>query len=114
MATCVRCKEETSLYDNGVPFCLKCANLRDPKDQDVNAILVKALHSATTRAETASVEFNAVMGNRTLVPGGPELIAKASRELSSARKAMLDAHERLNNLLARGIVPDELTRSGSV
>ena len=36
----------------------------------------------------------------------------ASRKLNAARDAMMTAHNRLNDYLSSGIVPDDLKRSG--
>jgi len=39
-------------------------------------------------------------------------IKDASNELTLARKEMMTAHKRLNDFIERGIVPDDLERSG--
>jgi len=43
-------------------------------------------------------------------PDGTQHLSNAARELSAARKEMMDAHNRLNDFLARGIVPEDLKR----
>jgi hypothetical protein len=45
-------------------------------------------------------------------PDGVQRIKKASMELDVARKEMMKAHTRLNDFIERGIVPDDLKRSG--
>lgn len=43
---------------------------------------------------------------------GTQQIQNASRRLSAAWDRMMNAHTRLNDYLERGIVPDDLKRSG--
>jgi hypothetical protein len=45
-------------------------------------------------------------------PDGVQRIKNASNKLNLARKAMATAHNRLNDYLSRGIVPEDLKRSG--
>ena len=53
-------------------------------------------------------------------PGGlpyadsAQRIHSASRELSVARKEMMNAHTRLNEFIEQGIVPEDLKRSSTV
>ena len=80
MATCAYCKnQETQLYENGVPTCLKCVEARSIKRkpalselEDIRATLHHDLMRATDR------------------------------------KGVETAHTRLNDFLARGIVPGDL------
>ena len=83
MATCAFCKtQETHLYENGVPICLKCIEARSfkrkPANSDYENIRAK-LHQDLVRA--------------------------------TDRKEVGTAHNRLNDYLARGIVPENLKRS---
>lgn len=84
MATCFHCKtEETQLFENGVPICLKCAEARSfgpkPAASDLENLREK-LHQDLIR--------------------------------STDQKGMATAHNRLNDYLARGVVPEDLKRSG--
>ena len=114
MATCFHCKtENTELHENGVPICLDCSASREaaakeaPKQpRDIHTVLVERLCKATNRADAAARAFDASMNNHRL--NGAEHIIGASEELSAARKGMMDAHTRLSDFLARGIVPEDL------
>ena len=117
MAECAYCKTHTHLYDGGVPICLKCADERDEKRQSpemegrVRAILMRDLFQATARANSASDEFSAVMGDVPSAlphPDGTQRIHNVSRELSAARKEVMQAHTRLSEFLSRGIIPEDL------
>ena len=63
------------------------------------------------RADSANEAFRQVM---TRIPSGiphsdgTQRIKNVSRQLSEARKEMIAAHDRLNDFLERGIVPDDL------
>ena len=84
MPTCFYCKtKETALYQNGVAICLTCVGARPIQ-----------------RKPTA--------------PELEDIRAKLHRDWTRAtdRKEMAIAHHRLNDFLARGIVPDDLKRSG--
>jgi hypothetical protein len=121
MAICAHCNtEETELYENNVPVCLHCMTIRDAKVKgqscNVHETLLQDLCKATTRAEVASTDFNATMGDipsRLPHPDGTQHISNTARELSAARKEMMNAHDRLNDFLGRGIVPEDLKRSRS-
>jgi len=45
-------------------------------------------------------------------PDGAQLIKNASRRLSTARKNMMTAHNRLDSFLETESVPEDLKRSG--
>jgi hypothetical protein len=45
-------------------------------------------------------------------PNGAQQIQNASNALTIARKEMATAHNRLNDFLNRGVVPEDLKRSG--
>ena len=45
-------------------------------------------------------------------PDGVQRIKNASNALTIARREMATAHSRLNDYLSRGIVPEDLKRSG--
>jgi hypothetical protein len=121
MDKCAFCRtEETELYEGGVPICLKCAVLREgnaKKDRPgvVHAILTRELEQAKFWAESAATEFNAVISDVPSFippPDGAQRIHNASRKLTEARQAMMKAHTRLNDFIERGIVPEDLKRTG--
>ena len=70
----------------------------------------------TTRLTNAASESFCALANAIPSglphPDGTQRIHNASRQVTSARTAMLRSHRRLNDFLGRGIVPDDLTRSG--
>src|ERR1700677_1207304 len=116
-AECIFCRGQTQLYDNGMPVCVTCSEGRDSKPklptskQPVLNILQRDLQAAEERASAAAAAFNAVTGD---VPSGmphsdgTQRIHNASREMSQARAGLMIAHNRLNDYLARGAVPDDL------
>jgi len=76
---------------------------------------MRDLHEATLRAEAATTAFHAVTGDIPSYipqPDGTQRIHNASRALKVARDEMMTAHNRLNEFLEHGIVPDDLKRSG--
>lgn len=84
-------------------------------DSKVRAILFRDLAEATAGTESAREAFTAITDD---IPSGLphsdgiQRIHNASRALSAARVEMLKAHSRLNDFLNRGVVPEDLKRSG--
>jgi len=114
MASCAYCKTETELYFNNVPVCVKCSEESADKRR-TKAILFKDLEEATQRADEATDAFSAIsrdIPSGLPHPDGTQQIHNASHKLSAAREAMMKAHTRLNDYVERGIVPDDLKRSG--
>jgi hypothetical protein len=112
---------ETELYSGGVPLCVKCSDLWNAKrkppapSQEIRSILQGDLIMATRRNSEAVREFDEVMGqfpSGLPHPDGVQRIKNASNKLSVTRKEMATAHNRLNDYLSRGIVPEDLKRSG--
>jgi hypothetical protein len=123
MAESVYCGAETELYANGVPICVKCSDEREGKPakkppasgQAIRSILADDIAKATARVNNASQTFLETMGKIPSGfphPDGSQHIHNVSRELSTARKDLVRAHTRLNDFLSRGIVPEDLKRSG--
>lgn len=122
MATCFHCKtEETQLYENGVPICLRCANSPPIKhkppatDRDIGAELLQNMLRAVSLNEEAANEFDhAVSQTRTGAQhqDGAQQIKDASSKLSQTREEMMAAHTRLNNFIEHGIVPEDMKRTG--
>jgi predicted naringenin-chalcone synthase len=120
MAECTLCKAETQLYENGVPICLECCEARTIKRKpsatahEIRTALFQDLLGATVRNGDARREFDKTMGqfpSGLPHPDGVQRIKNASNALSLAREEMATAHNRLNDYLSRGIVPDDLKRS---
>jgi hypothetical protein len=45
-------------------------------------------------------------------PDGSQQVQNASAALAAARQDLMKAHNRLNDYLGRGIVPDDLKQTG--
>ena len=100
-----------------MPICLECADARDEKrvppetERRIRTILMEALTEATARSHAASEVFKKVMDKVPSAlphPDGTQRIQNVSRELSAARKEVMQAHTRLNDFLSRGIIPEDL------
>ena len=118
MVMCAHCKtQETRFYVSGIPICVECA-VGKPKPSStasIQAVLTRDLHEATLWVKSATMEFNAVTSNiPSLVPqpDGTQRIHNASRALKMARAELKIAHNRLDDFLSRGIIPDDLKRGG--
>ena len=122
MAECAYCKAETQLYDRDVPICTHCAEARDSSprkpptsEQDIRSCLLEDLLEATARNSEAAREFDMALGqfpSGLPHPDGARQIRGASQNLTVARKALMKAHQRLSDYHDRGIVPEDLKRSG--
>jgi hypothetical protein len=120
MALCIHCKtEETELYENGAPTCLKCADApkRKPAATQLeirNALLHNILEAAAEHNEARADFEESMVSNGLPHPDGTQRIKNTSSNLSKARKNMMAAHDRLDRYLQTGIVPEDLKRSGSI
>ena len=121
MAKCTDCGSATDLYSSGVPICVQCSDAREAKrkppalSQQIREVLHEDLIRATKRNSEALREFDKVMGqfpSGLQHTDGVQGIKNASNALSIARKEMATAHNRLNDYLNSGIVPEDLKRSG--
>ena len=118
MALCVYCKaEETELYENGAPTCLNCADAPKRKpaatQQEMRNALLHNVLEATAQHNEARADFEASMVPSGFPhPDGTQRIKNTSSNLSIARKNMMAAHNRLDRFLQRGIMPEDLKRSG--
>jgi hypothetical protein len=120
MAECARCNAYTQLFENGVPICLKCAEDRQPKlkpqnGDQIRTTLVSRIAQATARVSEVDHKFSDAIGElRSSLPrpDGVQQIKNVSHELAVARKEMMTAQRRLSDFADRGIVPDDLKRTG--
>ena len=108
------------LLDSSIPICLKCWEARSTKCKPpvtadkVRTTLIEAVLEAMALKNKASEAFEIVMGqfpSGLTSPNGSQRIKDASEQLSFARRGMMAAHNRLNDFLAQGIVPEDLKRS---
>jgi hypothetical protein len=77
--------------------------------------LFQDLIAATARNDEAVREFHEITAHFSSGlphPDGIQRIKNASNKVAVARKEMGMAHNRLNHYLSRGIVPEDLKRSG--
>jgi len=119
MAACSRCGANTELHSKGVPVCLKCSDTggiqrKPPNSDHIRKTLVTSLVEATLNVTHANQEFSETVGkfpSGLPHPDGVQRIKDASNKLNLARKEMMTAHERLNDFIERGIVPEDLKRS---
>ena len=101
MADCAYCKADAQLFEDDVPVCVVCADRRESNrtaletDKRVRVTLIRDLVAAHSRTEASS-------GDRR----------NPRSESTAARKEIIKAHSRLNDFLSRGIVPEDLKRSG--
>ncbi len=121
MAQCVYCQAETELYENNIPICISCSNARtEPKRKPpvtappLRDSLLEDILATTARMNEARRGFDLVMGHFPSGlphPDGSQQIKNASRELEFARKEMGRAHDRLNDFLNSGTIPQDLKRA---
>ena len=110
MAPCAYCRKETELYDGGTPVYVECADARAPQSS-LAARLTQEVAAATERADAANAAFHALMRNLPSGvphPDGSQRLQNASRELTTARQAMMEATLRLNDFLNHGTIPEDL------
>jgi len=84
-----------------------------PPDQQIRSTLLQDILELTARIDQASAEFDEVMRqipSDLPHPDGVQRIKNASAKLSTARQEL--THHRLDEHLDRGIVPEDLKRSG--
>jgi len=121
MPKCVRCHTDTQLYENALPVCVSCANKetqpkRKPPSTEVlhgaqlRDTLFRDLVTATTRVNAYQRVLDRVIGQ---FPDQPlrHAVQEASQDLDAARKDLNGAHNRLNDFLSRGIIPEDLKRA---
>jgi hypothetical protein len=119
MALCVYCQKETELYDGGIPLCVECADAHDAKRKppasqlSIAGRLQREVAAATARADAANAAFHALMRDipsHIPQPDGSQRLHNASRELTVARQAMMEATLKLNDFLNHGTIPEDLKR----
>ena len=113
MATCAHCKtQETQLFENGVPVCIACAQGPSIKpkpctsQRDIRATLLQDLLHATAACHDANREFEETASFPN--PPRPDRLQR----VKNASEGLFTAHSRLNDYLERGIVPEDLKRTG--
>jgi hypothetical protein len=121
---CKYCGSPTQLFIREVPVCVACSNDleagRDPGRRDapldhveILRTLKSELASARWQVEEATREFNAVM--RDVPSGIPHADGlqrrlNVSKRLTDARESLANAHDRVNEFLVRGTIPEHLRK----
>ncbi len=106
------------MYEGGdISVCIECSDARKGtapgSKHELRNLLHREFLTATERAREATSSFDAtVSGIPTGMPhpDGGQRIHNASRQVSVTRVEMMKAHNRLNDYLSRGIVPEDLKR----
>jgi hypothetical protein len=116
---CIHSQAE-KLLDSNIPICLKCWEARATKGKppvtadQVRTTLIEGVLEAMALKNKAFEAFEMLkeqFPNGLPSPNGSQLIKDVSEELSMARRRTMTAHNRLNDFLARGIVPEDLKRT---
>ena len=114
MARCAFCKiQEAESCEYSVPICSACLDLGRaiPHHGDIRSALDRDLLEATLRVDTASIEFKSIIEDIPSGlphPDGTQRIQNSSRKLAAALRQREGAHNRLDDYLSRGIVPEDL------
>ena len=115
---CIYCETKIESCHKGSPICLDCADRAEAKDppeeQNVRAILQRELIAATAQAHAATDAFHAIVDDIPSAlphPDGTQRIHNVYRELSIARRRMMEAHSRLGDYLVSGIIPEDFASS---
>jgi hypothetical protein len=85
-------------------------------EKKVLDLLIQDVVDAATLKSEACEAFNAAIDrfpSGLPYPDGAQLVKNTSAQLSVARKALMTAHNRLDDFLKARIVPEDLKRSGS-
>jgi hypothetical protein len=119
MVQCIYCNTKIEPCDKGLPICLDCANRAEakepPEEQSIRTMLQRELTAATAQAHLATDEFHAIVDDIPSAlphPDGTQRIHNVYRELSLARRRMMEAHSRLGDYLVSGSIPEDLNPSG--
>jgi hypothetical protein len=118
---CVFCESEAKLAIDGVPACEECSGKPDaefskPKtDRQIRAGLHREILASTARAYAASETLIAIMRDIPSGlphPDGSQRIQNAAHALGVARNEVMQAHSRLDEFLAHGVVPVDFEPGG--
>ena len=116
MTICAFCESEAELALDGVPLCEECARKPESEigklktDREIRAALQREILVSTARAHAASETLGAIMGDIPSGlphPDGSQRIQNAAHALAAARNEVMRAHSRLNEFLARDVIPGD-------
>ena len=112
MTICAFCELEAESATEGVPLCEACSG---KPEREIHAALHREVLASTARANAASEELGAIMGDIPSglpQPDGSQRIQNAALALAAARNAVMKAHSRLDEFLSRGAVSDDWKPEG--
>ena len=122
VTNCAFCESEAEIAVDGISLCRECSSKHGSDigklkaAGEIRAALRREVLASTARATAASEELNAIMGaipSGLPQPDGVQRIQNAAHALAAARNAVMQAHSRLDEFLARGAVPDDWTPDGT-
>ena len=121
MTICAFCGSEAELAIDSIPLCEGCAGKPEREigklktDREIRASLQREILASTARAHAASEALSAIMGDIPSglpQPDGSQRVQNAAHALAAARIEVMKAHSRLDEYLARGVVPSDFERGG--
>jgi hypothetical protein len=113
---CVFCESEAEVAIDGVPLCKECSGKPESEigklrtDRQIRAGLQREILASTARAHAASKVLSAIMDDIPSglpQPDGSQRIQNAAHALGAARNEVMQAHSRLDEFLARSVVPGD-------
>lgn len=123
MTICAFCGSETEFAGEGARGCKKCSGKPQSEvgkletERQIRAALQREILASTARAHAASEKLGAIMSDIPSglpQPDGSQRIQNAAHALVAARNEVMQAHSRLNEFLARGVVPAGLELNGAL
>jgi hypothetical protein len=118
---CALCQSEAKVAIDGVPLCESCSSKPESEIEklrtarQIRASLHREILESTARARAASEALSAIMGDIPSglpQPDGSQRIQNAAHALAAARNEVMKAHSRLEEYLARGVVPGDFEPGG--
>lgn len=122
MTICALCESEADLAIDSIPLCEECAGKPESEigrlntARQIRAALQRELLASTARAHAAAEALSAIM--RDIPSGlpqsdGSQRIQNAAHALAAARNEVMRAHSRLDEFLARDVVPGDFEPGSS-
>ena len=121
MTICTFCESEAEVGSDGVPLCKSCSSKPQSEIEklktarQIRAGLQREILASTARADAASEALSAIMDDIPSglpQPDGSQRIQNAAHALAAARNEVMRAHSRLDEYLARGVIPVDFEPGG--
>jgi hypothetical protein len=118
---CAFCESKAESTIDGLALCRECSSKPEGElgklkwDRQIRAGLHREILASTARANAASRVLSAIMGDIPSglpQPDGTQRIQNAAHALAAARNAVMQAHSRLDEFLASGVVPGDWKPGG--